>query len=378
MNILLLADVNTAGEWAAQENFIKEFKKKYKNINFLLITPFPLSFSLFNKKLFKQIYYLKIKNHKKPFRQYKKLLIFIYEGYRLIKKIKKNNKIDKVIISHYLFFLSYILAFKNKNYIFLFHGIKNNYLIFKDTWNHYLIFLKILENLSWILARKIIIPAKQSFFTIKKHVFLPLLIKNKKFIKINNLIDEIYFYKQKTIIRKNIILYCGRLAIKKGVENLIQAFLAISEKFKKWRLVICYPRTNSVDERYILKKYKNLDKVIFKANLNVNLLKTYYKKAKFAILPSFLENSSLFLKESIASNLPIFSTKTGDAEYLLTKEFLLKNNKIKTLSNAIYQFIAKKTFYQKKFVKISLNFKKRYQEEKRKSLKKFFNLIYEK
>ncbi|MFN4212864.1 MAG: hypothetical protein ACK4FL_02800, partial [Microgenomates group bacterium] len=71
MNILLLADVNTAGEWLAQQNLIKEVKKKYKNINFLLITPFPFSHSLFDKNLFKQIYYLKIKNFKKPFRQYK-------------------------------------------------------------------------------------------------------------------------------------------------------------------------------------------------------------------------------------------------------------------------------------------------------------------
>lgn len=377
MNILILANVNTAGEWLAQQNLIEEIKKKDKKINFFLISEKPKNKNFIKTNLFKKILFLTTSPTKKPFKKYKKTIFYIYKSYLLIKKLKNKNNINKTFISHYPFFLSYFSAFKNFNYIFWFHGIKNNYKIFKDTLNHYLIFLKILENFAWIFAEKLIIPTYESLTLIKKNLILPFKIE-KKVILINNLINPIFFKKNKSTKKKNIIIYSGRLVYKKGIENLILAFKKFLTFFNNWTLLICYLKLNNIEEKKILRKYQKEKNIVFKANLNQKQLKKYYQQAKIAILPSSLENSSLFLKEALMLNLPVFSTKTGNSKKYLSKHFLIRNNQINTIFETLKNFAKNQLFYNQKFARISLNFNKIHKQEKKQSIEKFLNFIYEK
>lgn len=375
MNLLFLANVNTAGEWLAQQNLIEYLNKENKKFKFYLISEEPINKKIVNNNLFEKIIYIKQIKTNKPFKEYKKIFNFIFESYKSIKKIDRNYKINKVIISHYLFAIPYLFYSKKNNYIFWFHGIKNNYFIFKDTTNHYLIFLKILENLSLFLAKKIIIPTNYSHYLIKK-LCLPFFnINRSKIIILNNLINKLFLKKQKNIRKKNLILYSGRLVFKKGVENLILAFKKASIIYKNWNLLIIYPKTKNEDEDKILKKYKKCKNIIFKKDLSINIIRKYYQQAKLAILPSYLENDSLFLKEAIFINLPIFSTKTGSALELLNNKFFLNDNKHFTIEKKITSFINNQDYYNNEFVKISNKFKSNYKTKE--IINKFIQIIYE-
>ncbi len=145
--------------------------------------------------------------------------------------------------------------------------------------------------------------------------------------------------------------------------------------YKNWNLLIIYPKTKNEDENKILKKYKKYKNIVFKKDLPINSIKNYYQKAKLAILPSYLENDSLFLKEAIFINLPIFSTKTGSALELLNNKFFLNDNKHFTIEKKITSFINNQDYYNNEFVKISNKFKSSYKPEK--IINKFIKIIYE-
>ncbi|MEM4397773.1 MAG: glycosyltransferase, partial [Candidatus Woesearchaeota archaeon] len=346
-----------------------------KKFKFYLISEEPINKKIVNNNLFEKIIYIKQIKTNKPFKEYKKIFNFIFEAYKSIKQIDRNYKINKVIISHYIFTIPYLFYSKKNNYIFWFHGIKNNYFIFKDTTNHYLIFLKILENLSLFLAKKIIIPTNYSHYLIKK-LCLPFFnINRSKIIILNNLINKLFLKKQKNIKKQNLILYSGRLVFKKGVENLILAFKKASIIYKNWNLLIIYPKTKNEDEDKILKKYKKCKNIIFKKDLSINIIRKYYQQAKLAILPSYLENDSLFLKEAIFINLPIFSTKTGSALEILNNKFFLNDNKPFTIEKKITSFINNQDYYNNEFVKIINNFKSNYKTKE--IINKFIQIIYE-
>jgi glycosyltransferase involved in cell wall biosynthesis len=113
-------------------------------------------------------------------------------------------------------------------------------------------------------------------------------------------------YKKKLKIKKS-ALFLSRIHKKKGIENLINAWIQINTK-EKWTLDIMGPCN---DENYLL-KLKN----IVRNNKNINFLKPMYSNKKkkilfnqydFLVLPTFNENFGMVILESLARGLPVLT-----------------------------------------------------------------------
>jgi len=357
MNVLILSDTQPGGEWIATQTVIKNLKMKDKKFKFYLISSNKSNKSL-NRSLFEEVFFIKKKTFKKPLKHYRELLFQIINGAKIIHFLIKKKKINLVIITDYLLAISYLIVARKKDYIFFFHGIKNRYRIFFDTFNHYLIFKKILEIISWTLAKKIITPSifaknfltnSYQFLNKKNFVIIPNLIrKNFKIIISRSIIKK---FKEKFRLKnRKILLYSGRLVEGKGVENLIKSFLRIKNQYSNLILVVAY----CGEEKKSL--IVNDEKIKYFKNLNINDLVKLYQLSNLAILPSYFEISPLFVREAIFCNLPIISTNCGDVKNILSNLFIIKDNKINTITEKIKDFLSKESFYKKEFLKIRNNF----------------------
>lgn len=362
MNILVLSDITAGGEWIASQTLIEKLKKKDNSLKFFLISA-TKSPHLLKKSLFEEVICLQSKSYKTPFKRYRKFLNMVASGVGAINQIYKRYQIDRVVATNYVLALSFLVSQKKNSFTFFFHGIRNNYKIFSETLDHYLIFQKLLEIFIWQISKEFILPSIYAKDVLIEHSLS--ILKNKGFIVFPNLIRDEFKKNLKNIEDKKIILYSGRLAYDKGVGNLIEAFLPISIKNPKLVIMIVYPGEPEIK---FAKKIKTIvgesQNIIFINNPTTEKLSFLYKKAALAILPSPFEISSLFLREALISNLPIISTKTGDAEKILTEPFLLKDNKINTIQNKINDFFGNITKYQKTFSTIAGRFQFQYEEEK--------------
>lgn len=358
MKILVLSNIIAGGEWIAVQTLIKKLHKINDDFEFYLITS-ASSKRLIEKNLFIKIYYSKVRSFKKPLKKYRELFYQIHSGAKTIDKACHNNNYDVVIAIDYLLTVSYVLSQKKLDYIFYFHGIKNYYKIFFETSNHYMIFRKFLEIGSWIMSRSIIIPSINAKKTMEEHSFYLVKLKSTKIIP-NLIRDE--FSKAGTQKKKNNILYSGRLDYLKGIENLITAFTLISKKFRKLYLTIVYPGRQRLILKRLIIKTKSSSRIIFIENPTLNQLVSIYKSSRLAVLPSMNEVSSLFLRESLVSNLPIISTSKGDAKTILSKCFIINDNDVGSLYRKIVDFFNNEAKYRKKYQEIVSAFKFHYNE----------------
>jgi len=373
MNILVLADIETGGEWLAIQTMIEKTRKRNRRIKFYLAAHKKIS-PLFKKGLFTKTYLINHNHYNKPFKHYRELFDLINAGRKSISLLFKQHYFDNVIVSDYLLGISYLLSQKKGKYLFFFHGVKNNHRVFIDTFNHYLILKKLLEVFTWTMSKKTIVPSKKTKdFLINNYGFL---LKNKPFFIVPNLIQnefakkysptEINQLRKSLGIKKNkIILYSGRLVFNKGIENLVAGFLRIEAKYPKITFIIAYP---DGFDRQLINQIKTLinrgKKIILMNNPTTINLARIYQASALAILPSPFEISSLFIREALISNLPIISTDTGDAKNILSRHFIIKNNKTNTLYNKIDNFLNNERKYKRDFLKITTFFKFQYNEEK--------------
>lgn len=353
MNILILSNIEAGGEWIATQTLIQKLKKKDSSIKFHLISTSKNKY-LLKEELFEQIIFIKNRRSKKPFKNYRELFYQISSGKKEISDLYKQHYFNRVVTTNYILALSYIMSQKDLNYIYLFHGIINNYRIFFDTFRRYLIFRKILEIFTWGLSNKLIIPSSHTKNTLIEHSLS--LLKYKKMTIIPNLIrDE--FKKDQKRQDKNIILYSGRLAYDKGIENLISAFLFYIKKRSKTVLKIVYPGKPDFS---LIKNHRN---IIYIKDPTVKELSYLYQTSTLAVLPSPFEISSLFIREALMCNLPIISTQTGDADDILPEQFILKDHKVGTIQNKIDDFFENIRRYQNIFKTTINKFKSRYNEK---------------
>ena len=113
-------------------------------------------------------------------------------------------------------------------------------------------------------------------------------------------------YKNKLKIKKRAI-FLSRVHKKKGIENLINAWIELNNK-ENWKLDIMGPCND--------KKYLNKLKNLIGHNQNINFLKPVYKDKKkkslfdqydFLVLPTFNENFGMVILESLARGLPVLT-----------------------------------------------------------------------
>lgn len=362
MNILVLSDIEAGGEWIATQTLIEKLIKKDESIKFYLIASSKNKY-LLKESLFEKIIYIRHKYYRKPFKYYRELFYQLSSGKKAISHIYKQYKFDYVIATNYILAISYLISQKKLNYIYYFHGIRNNYKIFSDTFNHFMIFQKLLEILGWIMSKELIIPSINARNVLIEHSFS--LLKKRVFIVLPNLIRDEFKKSLKKTKDKKIILYSGRLALNKGVESLINAFLLITKGYPEVVLVIVYPGKPEIE---LLKKIKNLigkrPKIIFINNLSTQKLSILYQTSTLAILPSPFEISSLFLREALMCDLPIITTNTGDSSQILSDVFILKNGNPDTIYAKIVDYFKNKNKYDQSVKIVSENWKKQYNEEK--------------
>jgi glycosyltransferase involved in cell wall biosynthesis len=113
-------------------------------------------------------------------------------------------------------------------------------------------------------------------------------------------------YRNKLKIKKK-ALFLSRIHKKKGIENLINAWIELDNK-ENWTLDIMGPCN---DEKYLI-KLKNMAN----NNENINFLQPIYSNAKkkilfnkydFLVLPTFNENFGMVILESLARGLPVLT-----------------------------------------------------------------------
>jgi len=362
MKILLLSNAEPGGEWIAIQTLIKRLKIKNRNIKFYLVTLTKNDY-LF-KKTFEKIIYVKQKYYKKPLKYYRELFYQLREGASSIDKIFQEHVFDSVITIDYKLAISYLISQKKTNYIYYFHGLKNYFKNGLDNLNHYVIFRKFLEVLAWTFSKKMIVPSVQAkSYLINNYRFF---LNNKKFDIVPNLIRNEFNnnYHLKNIEKEKNILYSGRLDPNKGIRNLLYAFIKFASKYPEFTLIIAYFGKPEIKIFSEIKLFiKNGYKIKFYKNLQTINLAKLYQTSYLAILPSSLEVSPLFLREALASNLPIFITDVGDVREASTNKFILKNNSSNSIYAKLIDYMQNSKMYRKEVLIQTKNWKKQYNEE---------------
>jgi len=364
MKILILADIEAGGELIATQTLIERLRKYDKHYKFYLVAILKNKY-LIKESLFEEIVYIKQKKYEKPLKFYRELFYQLGKGAKIIDKICRKHVFDHVIAIDYMLVISYLISQKKPNYIYYFHGIKNGYKIFHDTYNHYMIFKKLLEILALILSKKIIIPS----ITAKTYLInnYGLFLKKMSFPIVPNLIRNEFNdkYISKEAKNEKNILYSGRLDPNKGIRNLLYAFLKLTIKYPKIYLNIAYfgkPDARLFDE--IKDLINKGEKIRLLNNLQTTDLVKLYRSSCLGVLPSSFEISPLFYKEALACSLPIFTTNIGDVKKSSSNLFLLKDSEFNTIYNTIADFLKNKIKYQQKARIIFKNWKNNYNEDK--------------
>jgi glycosyltransferase involved in cell wall biosynthesis len=391
--ILVFADVHQGGEWHSNQRLFSGIKKEFGNkIDISLIgfrsDPY-LKIEGFNK--------INLINHTtyagKPFSYAKKLLLdFKIIRREIIKYLEDNNDIKYIWCTYYLAVLA-CYGLKNEiKIIYNFQGLRGHVLKnFAKNLNYSSLLTTLLETLALNLSEIIIVP---SYFA-KKLIEGRTLPFGTRFSKKNiytipNTVSSIYFVKRNATqikkfklklvnnVQSKIIIYSGRIAKGKGIENLITAFQTLSYKHKNIYLIFAHP--SLIDDQNIAIKIKKAVKdnknIIEIINPGPKLLVGLYQISDILVLASDSEMAPLSVLEALACGTPVIGTSTGNIPELLNKidkNFLLEN--IKSTE------IAKKIEYvfhlpEKKLIKIHKSCKetaKHYTTNK--SINIFGNLI---
>lgn len=378
--ILLLSYTHEGGEWIATSRLISAFKDAYPNYEFYLL--FFDNNNIEDLVNFKQKFFIQHAKVNGSFNFSRTLLKEFSIVRKEIVKISEKVKFDFIISTHYLMFLSAkSIIPKGNGAFFLFHGIKTNLDKKFTDLDHRQILLKLLESLALFFANIIIVPSNSA-----KGFILKTLWKfgnEKKIYIIPNFVPKEFFARipaQKVrALRKEmgiplnakIVLYSGRIAKFKGLENLINAFAKFSTTHKNTFLIIAYP-VLGVDKCLLDKlkeriSYYNINKIIkFVSNSKLKKLVSLYQMSDVLILPSELEFAPLSIIESLASGTPSIVTKQGNMEEILTKidpSLILKNYSPKEINNKLEYFFSLPHKKLEAIKKISISTAKTYSPE---------------
>lgn len=308
----------------------------YKNVKFNFINDKLFSYRLlrkFNDKILKsnENYYLK---------KVKKLVKKNNENYDIV---IVENQLDFIIPMEKIFKDKIILHLHND---YLYKEIKNSEKIGSKCRNVFCVS-------NYVKSRVDTVP------TIKKSCVLYNGIDLEKF---NNNIEQNkkeYVRKKYSIKKSNIVfLYTGRLQQKKGIKELIVAFIKLLDDFPNIKLLIVgsyfyskYQSNPFLNElKQLSREYKK--QIIFTGYVDYNEIPTIYKICDVQVIPSICEDACpLTVIEGMAAGLPLIVSKSGGIPELVNKNCAIcigKNEKfIENLYLNMKKFILDKNKREK-------------------------------
>jgi glycosyltransferase involved in cell wall biosynthesis len=342
-NILVLSEIQQGGEWIATLRLVSATTKAYTNFSFSLIG-FAQSFKTQLFPFFRQEI-ISRSTAKRPFSFFKKLLKDFLKVRRKIAEANEEKPIEVIIATDFLMAIAAkSIGLRGAKLIFSFHGIKTLPVQAFFGFDYRQTVIGFLERLSLVISEAIIVPSNfaKGFirkrlwgFSKKGQIFLvPNFIPKGFFKRLSK--NEIDLIKTKHNIprEKRLILYSGRIAKYKGLENLVKAAKRLFAAKKNIFLVICYP--SSSKDLEVFGRIKNLLKdpkakyfVRLIPDLQENRLRGLYQMADILILPSEVEFAPLSILEALASGTPCITTQKGNIDGLLSqleRRLILKSN----------------------------------------------------
>ncbi|MFH1836569.1 MAG: glycosyltransferase [Candidatus Omnitrophota bacterium] len=165
-------------------------------------------------------------------------------------------------------------------------------------------------------------------------------------------------------VPQNYIFWVGRLDTNKGLPYLLKAFAEIVTKAKDLFLVIGGGSKNpKPKEKKLIRELKNIVKkreiksrVFFTHHIPNKLLQSYYRKAKFFVLPSRFEPFGMTTAEAMACGTPVIvSNRAGIRKYLKNGEncLIVNPSNRENLSSA-FKTLNRKNAFRKKLAKNGL------------------------
>lgn len=150
---------------------------------------------------------------------------------------------------------------------------------------------------------------------------------NDKCVSLPNGIDEEKFYiGDKKEARKKLdwdsdskhILCVAHITKEKGLESLIEAFLALKSSTKVYLHIIGRPYDPALAHKILEISKKN--NIIYHGALAHSELPLYYHASDMLVLPSLIEGFGVALVEAGMSGLPLLSTLSGGPEDIITPD----------------------------------------------------------
>ncbi|NGM71405.1 glycosyltransferase family 4 protein [Natronolimnobius sp. AArcel1] len=121
--------------------------------------------------------------------------------------------------------------------------------------------------------------------------------------------------------RRDEILFLGRLAPKKRVSDLIEAFNRIADEIPETDLVIVGTGPKSDELKAQASRYGLDGRVHFEGRVSDEAIPRYYRRARLFVLPSVWEGHPLTLLEAWAGEVPVITSEVeGIAEFVDHKE----------------------------------------------------------
>ncbi len=378
MNILVLSDIESAGEWVATQNYLATLTATEPDINLSLVA-FGKHTLWLQNNLFKHV--TLFKNIKQD-RQTRNI-------YFIIKKIRQCHQVlnqsrtpdfqpDLIICTEHFLGLSAKIIYPFVRTIYWFHNIR-----YREPS-----LLNKFEKLAWLVANQIIVPSftGRSLLKTQLGIFFPL----KQVMVMLNIVRSIVTPSYQIPFRLRrlsfhpkdiVILYAGRIAENKGLPNLIQAINQL--KSTRLKLLIAYTNFNTdlKTMRQINKlvlKYRLRRRVIFLTNIKQSQIGAIYALAHLGILASDpkTEIYPMFLLEAINAGVPIISTENGLTDHWRHRTDIIQtisNNRPQTIKNALREFLYRPHNLQQSQHKKLLQ---ALQQEKQQNLKLLTGLIH--